>query len=65
MGYVQQEPALILGTIRENMLFGNANANEDDIWTALKRANAGFVNEIEGKIDAYIGSSAVMNLSGG
>ena len=35
------------------------------IQDALKKANATFVYEMEGGLDAYIGSSAVMNLSGG
>jgi ABC-type multidrug transport system fused ATPase/permease subunit len=28
IGYVSQEPVLIIGTIRENLLYGNANATE-------------------------------------
>ncbi len=35
------------------------------IKDALKKANATFVYDMEGGLDAYIGSSAVMNLSGG
>jgi len=35
------------------------------IQDALKKANATFVYDMEGGLDAYIGSSAVMNLSGG
>jgi ABC-type multidrug transport system fused ATPase/permease subunit len=31
VGYVSQEPVLIIGTIRENMLYGNRNATEADI----------------------------------
>jgi len=40
IGYVSQEPTLILGTIRENMMFANKNATEEDIKNALKKANA-------------------------
>lgn len=29
IGYVSQEPVLILGSIRENMMYGNMDANED------------------------------------
>ncbi len=28
IGYVSQEPVLIMGTVRENLLFGNADATE-------------------------------------
>ena len=65
IGYVSQEPVLILGTIKDNLLFGNRDATPDMIQDALKKANATFVYDMEGGLDAYIGSSAVMNLSGG
>ena len=29
IGYVPQEPTLIIGTIRDNLLFGNRDANDD------------------------------------
>ena len=56
---------LILGTIRDNLLFGNKDATEEDMAVALKRADAGFVNELECGLDTYIGSGSVLNLSGG
>jgi len=56
---------LILGTIRDNLLFGNKDATKEDIDRALKLANATFVYEMENKLDTYIGSSSVQNLSGG
>lgn len=65
IGYVSQEPVLILGTIRENLLFGNKDATEEDIAAAIKQANAEFINQIDGQLDAYIGSASVLNLSGG
>ena len=67
IGYVSQEPVLILGSIRENILFGNKDATEEEIIHALKQANAWtFINEIkEGSLDAYVGSAGVMNFSGG
>jgi ABC-type multidrug transport system fused ATPase/permease subunit len=34
---------MIMGTIRDNLLFGNADADEEDIKEALKKASAGFV----------------------
>ncbi|CDW87364.1 abc transporter [Stylonychia lemnae] len=65
IGYVQQEPVLILGTIRDNILLGNKDANEEDIKKSLEIANANFVYDLENKLDTYIGSSSLINLSGG
>jgi len=62
---VSQEPVLILGSIRDNLLFGNKDATTEAIEDALKKANATFVHDMEGGLDAYIGSSSVLNLSGG
>lgn len=56
---------LILGSIRENLLFGNKDATDEDIKEALEKVDATFVYELEHKIETYIGSTAVMNLSGG
>jgi ABC-type multidrug transport system fused ATPase/permease subunit len=65
IGYVSQEPVLILGTIRDNLLFGNKDASNEEIEFAIKQANGTFIYDLEGKLDTYIGSSAVLNLSGG
>jgi ABC-type multidrug transport system fused ATPase/permease subunit len=65
IGYVSQEPVLILGTIRENLLYGNMEATEDDLKEALRMANASFVNTLEQGLDSYVGAASVMNLSGG
>lgn len=65
IGYVSQEPVLILGTIKDNLLFGNRDASDSDIHDALKKANATFIYDMENKLDTYIGSASVLNLSGG
>jgi ABC-type multidrug transport system fused ATPase/permease subunit len=31
IGYVSQEPVLIIGTIRDNLLLGNKDATEDQL----------------------------------
>jgi ABC-type multidrug transport system fused ATPase/permease subunit len=36
---------LIIGTIRDNLLFGKHDATEEEIWAALKMANAHFVQD--------------------
>jgi ABC-type multidrug transport system fused ATPase/permease subunit len=65
IGYVSQEPVLIIGTVRENMKYGNVDATDEQIEAALKRANATFVYDMEGGLDAFVGSTTVLNLSGG
>ncbi len=40
IGYVLQTPHLFSGTVRENLLYGNPNATEEQIWEALKLVSA-------------------------
>jgi len=65
IGYVPQEPTLIIGTIRENLLFGNRDASDEQMKRALEKANAEFVFDFERGLDTFIGTSSVVNLSGG
>jgi ABC-type multidrug transport system fused ATPase/permease subunit len=65
IGYVPQEPTMIIGTIKENLLFGNKDASDKEIYEALRKANAQFVFDFELKLDTFIGTSSVVNLSGG
>lgn len=65
IGYVAQEPVLILGTIRENLIYGNKDASDADLKEALMRADASFVFELEKGMDTYVGAGSVLNLSGG
>ena len=65
IGWVGQEPVLIVGTIRDNLLYGNKDATEEDIKRAIDLANAHFVYTLEKQLDSYVGSSTVGNLSGG
>lgn len=62
---VDQKPRLFSGTIRSNMLWGNKNATDDDIWHALETAQAAeFVRQKPDGLDEKVlqGGS---NLSGG
>ena len=43
IGYVGQEPVLIVGTIRENLMYGNRDATEADLERVIKLANAEFI----------------------
>lgn len=47
IGYVSQEPVLILGTIKENLMYGNKDATEEEIENVLRMANATFVHTFE------------------
>lgn len=60
---VQQKAQLFAGTIRSNLLWGNENASEEELWQALETAQAAeFVRE-KG-LDAPVEQSG-RNLSGG
>ena len=56
---------MIMGTIRDNLLFGNKDASDQDCREALSRANANFVFEQERGMDTFVGTSGIMNMSGG
>ena len=47
IGIVMQKAVLFTGTIRENLLWGNENATDQDLYEALKNAQA--LNVVEGK----------------
>ena len=62
---VMQRAQLFKGTIRSNMLWGNENATDDDIWQALRTAQAEeFVRSKPGQLDEPIEQGG-RNLSGG
>ena len=64
VGVVPQKAALVSGTVRDNMKWGKPNATDDEIYAALKTAQAlDFVNEKEG-LDTKILQGG-KNLSGG
>jgi len=65
IGYVSQEPVLVMGSIKDNLLLGNRDATDKEMVAALKQANATFILDLPEKLDTYVGSTAVMNLSGG
>lgn len=56
---------MIMGTIRDNLLYGDRDASERDCREALERANAEFVFEQENGMDTFVGTSGIMNMSGG
>ena len=62
---VAQKAMLFSGTVRSNLLWGNRNATEKEMWQALEYAQAKvFVEEKPGGLDARIEEKG-RNLSGG
>ena len=62
---VPQKAVLFKGTIRENILWGNENATDDDIYAALETAQAlDIVMKKDDKLDHMVEQSG-RNLSGG
>ena len=55
---------MIIGTIRDNLMFGNKDATEEELHDALRQANADFVFK-EKLLDAQVGNATVMTMSGG
>jgi len=65
VGIVMQKAVLFKGTIRENLLWGNENATDEELWKALEIAQAvEVVAKKDGGLDAQI-SQGGKNLSGG
>lgn len=62
---VPQEVILFSGTIKENILYGNTNANENEVIEAAKKANAwGFISSFPNGLDTLVGDRGIQ-LSGG
>ena len=60
IGYVTQESFLFNGTVRDNLLIANREASEDQIWEALKIANAyDFVKKLLSGLDTEVGERGV------
>ncbi|MEH1896728.1 MAG: ABC transporter ATP-binding protein [Nostoc sp.] len=65
MGIVSQDTFLFNDSVQNNIAYGRAEATEDEILTAAKRANAyEFISKLPQGFDTLIGDRGVM-LSGG
>lgn len=65
IGLVPQKPYLFSGTIASNLRYGNPEATEEQMWAALRTAQAeDFVSEMDGQLEAPI-SQGGTNVSGG
>lgn len=57
IGVVSQETYLLHATVRENMLFANPTATDEDIWDALRTANVEkLVMDLPEGLDTVVGS---------
>jgi ATP-binding cassette subfamily B multidrug efflux pump len=65
IGIVPQRAYLFTGTVATNLRYGAPDATDDDLWRALRIAQAAdFVAEMEGGLDAPIAQGGA-NVSGG
>lgn len=65
IGVVPQGATLVRASIRRNMCWGKADASDEEIWAALRTAQAAeFVEKLPGKLDYFIEEGG-KNLSGG
>ena len=65
VGIVPQKPYLFSGTVASNLTYGKENATEDEMWAALRIAQAeDFVRAMPGGLDAAIAQGG-SNVSGG
>lgn len=56
IGYVLQTPHLFSGTVRDNLLMGNPNATEEQIWEAIRTVSADeVVAHLEKGLDTDVG----------
>jgi ATP-binding cassette subfamily B protein len=64
VGCAFEDPTLFSASVRENVMFGTADAAEEDVRAALAAAQASFVYELPWGLDTRIGEQG-MALSGG
>ena len=64
VGMVLQKNVLFSGTIRENLMWGDENASEEEVEKAAAAAQAGFVRDFTEGYETELGQGGV-NVSGG
>ena len=65
MALVPQEGVLFAASARDNLRYGNWNANDEQIWQAARDANAeGFLRALPQGLDTFLGEDGA-RLSGG
>jgi ATP-binding cassette subfamily B protein len=65
IGLVPQKPYLFTGTVATNLRYGNPDATDEELWDALRIAQAeDFVREMDGGLEGHIAQGGT-NVSGG
>ncbi|MGN6752455.1 MAG: ABC transporter ATP-binding protein [Intrasporangium sp.] len=65
IGLIPQKPYLFTGTVASNLRYGNPDASDEELWEALRIAQAeDFVSQMEGGLEAQIAQGGT-NVSGG
>ncbi len=65
VGYVEQDSYIFFGTIKDNILYGDLDATDEELIEAAKKASLDeFVNELPNKYDTIVGDRGI-KLSGG
>ena len=65
IAFVPQEGVLFAASARDNLRYGNWQANDDEIWEAAKAANAEqFLRDLPEGLDTFLGENGA-RLSGG
>ncbi|MBR6009324.1 MAG: ABC transporter ATP-binding protein, partial [Clostridia bacterium] len=65
IGYVLQNPHLFSGTVRDNLLYGNPDATEDEIATAIRLVGADeVVQRLENGLDTDVGEGGELLSTG-
>ncbi|MBA2522195.1 MAG: ABC transporter ATP-binding protein [Solirubrobacterales bacterium] len=65
IGFVTQDTQLFAGTIKENLLFVNPNATDEELWDVLRKASCTYIlTRAENGLDTVIGEGG-LKLSGG
>ncbi|HEU5483996.1 MAG TPA: ABC transporter ATP-binding protein, partial [Microlunatus sp.] len=65
IGLVPQKPFLFTGTVASNLRYGNPDATDEELWQALRIAQAAdFVQAMPGQLEASIAQGG-SNVSGG
>lgn len=60
ISYIPQGNTLISGTIRENLLYGNKNATDQELENACRMACAwDFIDKLDNKLDTFIGEKGL------
>lgn len=60
IGFVQQEPFLFNGTVKDNLLYGDLNADQDRVEAAVRAARAHeFITALPEGYDTWIGERGV------